>query len=48
MKGRVLFIPEVSLNLLSLRRLENTAKKVVFFNGRVTVEVNGEVVATGR
>lgn len=44
----VLYIPELSLNLLSLRRLENSGKKVIFFGGRVTVEVDGEVVATGR
>lgn len=44
----VLFIPELSLNLLSLRRLENTGKRVIFFDGCVTVEDDGEVVATGR
>lgn len=44
----VLFIPELSLNLLSLRRLEATGKKIVFFDGCVTVEADGEIVATGR
>lgn len=44
----VLYIPELSLNLLSLRRLENSGKKVIFFGGRVTVEADNEVVATGR
>lgn len=44
----VLYIPELSFNLLSLRRLENTGKKVIFFGGCVTVECDGEVVATGK
>lgn len=44
----VLFIPELSLNLLSLRRLENSGKRVIFFDGRVIVEDGDEVVATGR
>lgn len=44
----VLYIPDLALNLLSLRRLESSGKKVTFYNGCVTVEVDGEVVATGR
>lgn len=44
----VLYIPQLSLNLLSLRRLENTGKKIIFHDRRVIVEHNGEVVASGQ
>ena len=45
----VLFVPELTLNLMSLRRLENSDKKVVFHKGKVTVEdADQGVVATGK
>lgn len=44
----VLFIPELSLNLLSLQCLENTGKRVTFLGGCVTVEDGDEIVVTGR
>ena len=44
-----LFVPELTLNLMSLRWLENSEKKVVFHKGKVTVEAADQgVVATGK
>lgn len=45
----VLFVPELTLNLMSLRRLESSGKKVIFHKGKVVVEdADQDVVATGK
>lgn len=45
----VLFVPELTQNLMSLRRLESSGKKVIFHKGKVVVEdADQDVVATGK
>lgn len=46
--AKVLFIPDLSVNLLSLRKMEESGLKVVFYNGTVIVEDAGQIVAVGK
>uniref|UniRef100_A0A8D8G2M5 Copia protein n=2 Tax=Culex pipiens TaxID=7175 RepID=A0A8D8G2M5_CULPI len=45
---KVLFIPDLSVNLLSLRKMGESGLKVVFYNGTVIVENAGQTVAVGK
>lgn len=45
----VLFVPEPTLNLMSLRRLESAGTKVIFHEGRVVFEdEDQDIVAIGK
>lgn len=43
------FIPELHCNLISVSKIEETGKKVIFCKGKVEIEdESGQVIATGR